>query len=105
MNSIVPILLLLTLAPQNDSVRVEPSFGVAGNFGTWTVTYEVGASGMRSGGCVRVQLPDTWHAGERNSRTVFKQPIRRPITMFPLGLLGRTFSSRRQSNRNRTTIS
>ena len=67
MNSIVPILLLLTLAPQNDSVRVDPSFGVAGNFGTWTVTYEIGASGMRPGGCVRVQLPDTWHAGERNS--------------------------------------
>ena len=67
MNPVVPILLLFTAAFQSASVRVEPSFGVAGNIGTWTVTYEVGASGMRPGGAVRVQLPDTWHAGERNS--------------------------------------
>ena len=67
MRLVVGLLLALTGVAQTESVRVEPSFGVAGHFGTWTVTYAVGASGIRRGGAVRVQLPDTWHAGERNS--------------------------------------
>ena len=70
---VVPIFFLLVLVvatrsyAQKSAVRVEPSFGVAGNFGTWTVTYEVGAAGLQRGGGVRVQLPDSWHSGERNS--------------------------------------
>ena len=67
LRSVVSILIALTTPIQGDSVRVEPTSGVAGNFGTWTVIYEVGASGLSRGGIVRVQLPDTWHAGERNS--------------------------------------
>lgn len=49
------------------SLTVSPDFGVAGNFGTWTVTYRVGAKGIAEGGGVRVELPDSWHAGDRNS--------------------------------------
>ena len=67
MTFVVVLLLALTAVWQSDSVRVDPQTGVAGHFGTWTVTYEVGASGLRRGGTVRIQLPDTWHAGERNS--------------------------------------
>ena len=65
--SLIPVALILTFAAQSDSVRVEPAFGIAGDFGTWTVTYEVGSSGVQRGGSIRVQLPDTWHAARRNS--------------------------------------
>ncbi len=46
---------------------VSPESGVSGVYGTWTVTYTVGPGGIARGGGVRVQLPDTWHAGPRNS--------------------------------------
>ena len=59
----------LTLAAMQprETVTVSPSFGIAGHYGTWTVTYTVGPGGIAPGGALRVQLPDTWHAGERNS--------------------------------------
>ncbi len=50
-----------------ETVAVAPVFGIAGHYGTWTVTYTVGRGGIAPGGALRVQLPDTWHAGERNS--------------------------------------
>jgi hypothetical protein len=49
------------------SVEVSPASGMAGVYGTWTVTYRVGAGGIRKNGGIRVQLPDAWHAGVRNS--------------------------------------
>lgn len=49
------------------SVSVSPSEGIAGEHGTWTVSYQVGRNGIRRHGGVRVQLPDSWHAGIRNS--------------------------------------
>ncbi|MPY90669.1 MAG: DUF3604 domain-containing protein [Luteitalea sp.] len=48
-------------------LSVSPTKAVAGNFGTWTVTYRVGSRGIAEGGAIRVQLPDSWHAGDRNS--------------------------------------
>lgn len=45
----------------------EPEQGTAGEYGTWTITYTVGAGGIAAGGGIRVQLPDEWHAGARNS--------------------------------------
>ena len=45
------------------SVTVSPSEGVAGEFGTWSVTCRVCRQGIRQGGGIRVQLPDTWHVG------------------------------------------
>ncbi len=48
-------------------ISVKPVTGIAGQLGTWTVTYKAGSSGISTGGGIRVQLPDTWHAGERNS--------------------------------------
>src|SRR5687767_8851278 len=57
----------LPLQQDDGVVSVSPAAGVAGHFGTWTVTYRVGAAGIAEGGGVRVQLPDTWHAGDRNS--------------------------------------
>ncbi len=46
---------------------VTPERGVAGEYGTWTVTYTVGDGGIIAGGGIRVELPDEWHAGPRNS--------------------------------------
>lgn len=46
---------------------ITPERGVAGEYGTWTVSYTVGEGGIASGGGIRVQLPDEWHAGPRNS--------------------------------------
>ncbi len=68
MTFIVALFLAVTAGLQSDQqVRVAPTSGVAGHYGTWTVTYEVGDAGLGEGGVLRVQLPDTWHAGERNS--------------------------------------
>lgn len=49
------------------SATVNPNSGVSGEFGTWTVTYTVGNHGIAEGGAIRVQLPDEWHSGPRNS--------------------------------------
>ena len=67
--SLAPLALVfvLAVAAQPDAVRVKPTFGIAGHFGTWTITYEVGSRSLEPGGSIRVQLPDTWHASERNS--------------------------------------
>ena len=50
-----------------DAVTVAPDRGVAGAYGTWTVTVKVPEGGIARGGAIRVQLPDSWHAGDRNS--------------------------------------
>jgi hypothetical protein len=67
----IVVALLCAVRPgagaDDGSVRVEPNEGVAGNFGTWTVTYRAGSRGIHSGGGLRVQLPDSWHSGDRNS--------------------------------------
>ena len=57
MHFVVALFLALTTVFQGNAVRVEPSSGIAGHFGTLTVTYEVGAGGLRPGSAVRVQLP------------------------------------------------
>ncbi len=67
MTLLVALFLALPAVLQSDGLRVEPTSGIAGHYGTWTVTYEVGPGGLRAGGALRVQLPDTWHAGLRNS--------------------------------------
>lgn len=48
-------------------LRVEPDTGVAGERGTWTVLHTVGPEGIHTGGGIRVELPDPWHSGPRNS--------------------------------------
>jgi len=48
-------------------VRVEPRESRAATYGTWTVTYQAGRSGIKKNGGLRVQLPDSWHSGIRNS--------------------------------------
>ncbi|MDE2992674.1 MAG: hypothetical protein OXU67_02225, partial [Chloroflexota bacterium] len=48
-------------------VKVTPATGVAGEWGTWVVSYRVGAPGLAAGAAVRVQLPETWHVWYRNS--------------------------------------
>ena len=49
------------------TVSVSPEWGISGEFGTWTVSYVVGRDGIDTGGGIRVQLPDDWHSGPRNS--------------------------------------
>ncbi len=46
---------------------VQPATAVSGEFGTWTVSFTVGKEGIATSGGLRVQLPDSWHSGERNS--------------------------------------
>jgi hypothetical protein len=53
-------------------VSVAPDSGVAGEYGTWTVTYRVGSTGIHAGGGVRVQLPDNWYYGPRKSPIVLQ---------------------------------
>ncbi|MGH9118476.1 MAG: DUF3604 domain-containing protein, partial [Acidimicrobiales bacterium] len=48
------------------TARVFPPFARAGEMGTVRVQLEVGAEGIAAGGGIRVQLPDSWHMGERN---------------------------------------
>lgn len=60
-----PIMLKSVIA--EGSATVTPEFGTSGEFGTWTVRYIVGKSGIQRGGGIRIQLPDSWHAGPRNS--------------------------------------
>lgn len=39
---------------------------VAAQWGTYVITYQVGSRPVQTGGTVRVQLPDSWHAWRRN---------------------------------------
>src|SRR3954452_22213145 len=48
-------------------VTVTPSDGVVGRYGTWRVRYTVGSLPVDELGGIRVQLPEEWHAGIRNS--------------------------------------
>ena len=64
---VVACVLALDAVQPRETVTASPTFGIAGNYGTWTVTYTAGPGGIAPGGALRVQLPDTWHAGERNS--------------------------------------
>ena len=58
---------LPAMNPVEGTSAVSPSQGTAGEYGTWTVTYRAGKSGIRRNGGIRVQLPDSWHSGIRNS--------------------------------------
>lgn len=61
-----------TLAPgvmRSGRIAISPDFGVAGEYGSWVVTYELGDIPIRTGGGIRVQLPEIFHAGPRNSAT------------------------------------
>jgi hypothetical protein len=49
------------------TITVTPVQSTAAAYGTWTVTYRSGKSGVGRNGGIRVQLPDSWHSGIRNS--------------------------------------
>lgn len=49
------------------SIAFEPSRAVVGEWGTFTLTYAVGDGAIEELGGIRVQLPEPWHAGIRNS--------------------------------------
>src|SRR5215831_11958919 len=49
------------------AITVTPVQSTAAAYGTWTVTYRAGKNGLRRNGGIRVQLPDSWHSGIRNS--------------------------------------
>ena len=49
------------------TIRVAPNESTAAAYGTWTVTFRTGKSGLQRNGGIRVQLPDSWHSGIRNS--------------------------------------
>lgn len=49
------------------TVSVNPTHAEAGAWGTWTLTFTVGVRGLRAGGGIRIQLPDSWHVWYRNS--------------------------------------
>lgn len=63
------------ILPENTDagqVTVTPDSGVAGEYGTWTVVYRVGERTIHTGGGLRVQLPEAWFAGPRNSPIVLQ---------------------------------
>jgi hypothetical protein len=62
-----PVPIVVEEEASGGSVTVNPFEGVTGEYGTWTVTYRVGPRGIKQHGGIRVQLPDSWHAGIRNS--------------------------------------
>ena len=57
----------ITAGDAEGHAAISPATGISGQFGTWTVTYTAGPGGIKQGGGIRVQLPDSWHAGPRNS--------------------------------------
>ncbi|MGH9341448.1 MAG: DUF3604 domain-containing protein [Acidobacteriota bacterium] len=64
---LILVLVVFAFQPEPGEVSIDPDWGIAGEFGTWTVSYRAGSQGISEGGGIRVQLPDTWHAGDRNS--------------------------------------
>ncbi len=52
---------------ETGSVAISPNSGRAGTWGTWVVTYTVGAAGIATGGGLQVALPERWHQWWRNS--------------------------------------
>jgi hypothetical protein len=49
------------------SAKIDRATAVAGEWGTWRVTFVAGRRGIATGGGIRVQLPDSWHVWYRNS--------------------------------------
>ena len=54
-------------ASETGTVAITPDSGRAGAWGTWVVTYTVGAAGIAIGGGLQVALPQRWHQWWRNS--------------------------------------
>ena len=52
---------------ETGTVAISPNSGRAGTWGTWVVTYTVGAAGIATGGGLQVALPERWHQWWRNS--------------------------------------
>lgn len=63
----VPTPTMLDETTNSGKAIVEPNRGIAATYGTWIVKYTVGEDGLATGGGIRVELPDVWHAGPRNS--------------------------------------
>ena len=64
--------MALLASCETGSAGVEPSEGGAGEFGSWKVTWTAPKGGRSAGGSVYVQLPNSWHYGERNSLRVLQ---------------------------------
>ncbi len=62
----VPDAVMISDRSADAIVGVEPESGVSGEYGTWTVTFTARET-IAQGGGIRVQLPDAWHSGPRNS--------------------------------------
>src|SRR5437660_393039 len=48
-------------------VTITPDNGRVGEWGTWTVRFNVDPPGMRSGGGIQIALPERWHQSWRNA--------------------------------------
>ena len=55
----VALVLAVTAQAEGDRVRVAPAVGIAGHYGTWTVTWTAGAGGLRTGGALRATRSST----------------------------------------------
>ena len=73
----VPIAPLIDPEPiTSGRVTVSPSVGTVGRYGTWRIRYDVGDQPIDELGGIRIQLPEEWHAGIRNS--AFRVQATRP---------------------------
>lgn len=49
------------------TATLTPTTATAGEYGTWNIIYTIGPEGIAANGGLRVQMPDVFHAGPRNS--------------------------------------
>ena len=62
-----PLPVVLPEKIHSGELSISPDHGTVGEFGTWTLTYRVGAEPIKTGGGLRVELPKAWHTGLRSS--------------------------------------
>ncbi len=62
----LPDATMVSGEPAKGSAEARPAEGISGSYGSWSISVTLGEPVSQHGG-IRVQLPDAWHAGPRNS--------------------------------------
>jgi len=65
--NVLPNPRLLSESITAGQITLVPNQATAGELGTWKVHYQVGERPIKTGGGIRIQLPEAFHAGIRNS--------------------------------------
>src|SRR5687767_15315065 len=70
---LVTLVLPVRAADGEGSATVTTDSSIAGKTGTWSVTYTAAASGLPTGGSIRVEMPSGW-SDSRFSEPQFTKP-------------------------------